>query len=225
VAHILGWNQELTNSLRAELTPRSRGLAEMWAGWASEIAADCFAFVHTGYAAVAALHDVIAGESETTMVLPPGDPHPVAYLRVLLNTQMCKAFFGIGPWDDLATAWQVAHPLTDATAALRDIYRLSVEQMSLIVETCLMRPMRAFGNRPLVRLIDPLRVRPDALLSLAREAGPALYSSHYYINAEPLRLLALSGLRIASEPERAAEIAQEYESWMLRLGSGLRATA
>jgi hypothetical protein len=80
--------------------------------------------------------------------------------------------------------------------------------------------MRAFGRRSLTTLVDPARVRPDALAALAHEAGPALGSSGHWVFGECLRLLALSGYRAATEPERATEIAEQFESWMLRLGRG-----
>ena len=56
-----------------------------WSAWASEIAADAFAFVHTGFASVAALHDVLSGERGFVFQHTPGDPHPICYLRVLLG--------------------------------------------------------------------------------------------------------------------------------------------
>ena len=57
----LGWNQELASALNQTLSSASSEIAEIWASWASEIAADAIAFVYTGYAAIAALHDVLAG--------------------------------------------------------------------------------------------------------------------------------------------------------------------
>jgi hypothetical protein len=138
---------------------------------------------------------------------------------VLLGVQMCVRFFGVGPWDDLGRSWQRAHPLDGATPLTRELLARSLPLLTRIAEICLLRPMRAFGGRTLTALVDPAQVRPDALARLARDAGPALYTSHHWITQEPLRLLALSGLRAATEPERSAEIAEQYESWMLRLGS------
>src|SRR5688572_24814646 len=54
-AHIVGWTEELSSKLATYLEHAPSGVAEIWASWASEIAADAFAFVHTGYASVAAL--------------------------------------------------------------------------------------------------------------------------------------------------------------------------
>jgi hypothetical protein len=85
--------------------------------------------------------------------------------------------------------------------------------------------MNSFGGRPLTALVDPARVRPDALTALAREAGASLGTSSHWLWSESLRLLALSGYRLATEPERAPQIAAEFESWMLRLGSGVRQAA
>src|SRR5207245_6718199 len=92
-------------------------------------------------------------------------------------------------------------------------------------ELCLLAPMRGFGGRPLVALVDPLRVRPEALARLAREAGGALTTSSHWVRGEALRLLALTSYRAATEPERSVEIANQYEDWMLRLGAPFAAAA
>jgi hypothetical protein len=168
---------------------------------------------------------VIAGEPASVFALRPMDPHPIAYLRVLLGTQMSIRYFGAGPWDDLSRAWMRAHPLDEAPAGLRELLEASVARMPRIVDACLRRPMKAFGGRPISAIVDPARVRPDALAQLARDAGPALFTSSHWIWTECLRLLALSGYRAASEPDRAKEIAEQFEGWMLRLGRGMEAAA
>jgi len=89
LAHILGWNDELASVLRRGLARYPQGLGAIWASWASEIAADAFAFAHTGYAAVATLCDVLAGGQDWVLRWLEGDPHPVSYLRILLGKQMC----------------------------------------------------------------------------------------------------------------------------------------
>lgn len=223
-AFMLDWNDELARAFRRELAD-APAVADTWAGWASEVAADTFAFAHVGYASVAALHDVIAGEPSNVFALRPMDPHPIAYLRVLLGTQMCVRFYGAGPWDDLAQAWTGAHPMVQAPDEVRELLVSSVERLPRIVEACLLRPMQAFGGRPLVAMVDPARVRPDALASLARDAGPALFTSSHWVWTECVRLLALSGYRAATEPERATETAEQFEQWMLRLGRGIEQAA
>lgn len=217
VAHIVGWNEELAALFQRELSGTSADVAAQFASWASEIAADTHAFAHTGYGAVAALHDVVSG-GPTVFRLLPGDPHPVAYLRVLLNVQMCVRFFGAGPWDDLARAWVRSYPLTAAPAETRALIERALPLLPRIAELCLLTPMRAFGGRPLAALVDPRRGRPDELARLAQEAGGSLTTSSHWLRREGLRLLALSSYRAATEPERAAEITKQYEDWMLRLG-------
>src|SRR5919197_992901 len=218
VAPLAGWNEELAALLRRELAPVSTDLADTWASWSSEIAADTHAFVHTGYGSVAALHDVVAGGS-TVFRLTPGDPHPVAYLRVLLAVQMCVRFYGAGPWDDLGRAWIVSQPVASAPTEARELIERSLPLLPRIAELCLLAPMRGFGGRPITALVDPLRVRPDALARLAHEAGGSLTTSSDLVRREGLRLLALTSYRAATEPERATEIAEQYEDWMLRLGA------
>ena len=224
MAFMLGWNEELARALRRELRDDPE-LAEAWAGWSSEIAGDCMGFVHAGYAAVAALHDVVAGEAGSVYLLRPFDPHPVALLRVLLNGSMAQRYFGEGPWTGLTQAWLVAHPVAAAPPDVRPLIERSIPRLPGIVEACLAQPMQAFGGRPLTALVDPMRVRPDALAALARDAGASLGVSSHWLWNESLRLLALSGYRLATEPEKAPEIAAEFEAWMLRLGGGVRLAA
>jgi hypothetical protein len=223
VAHLIGWNEELARLLRRELHSAPAGAADAWSGWASEVAADTYAFAWTGYGAVAALHDVVSGESVFRNI--PGDPHPVAHLRVLLGVEMSRRFFGAGPWDRLGAAWTAANPIVSAPAETRPLLEASVPLLPRIAELCLLAPMNAFGGRPVTAHVDPMRVRPDALAQLARDAGPSLLTSPYWVRGEALRLLALTSFRAATEPERSDEVARQYEQWILRLGEPVAAAA
>jgi hypothetical protein len=222
VAHILGWTEELAFALQTELGDAPGGVAGAWAGWASEIAADAFAFAHTGYASVAALHDVLAGEEATIYRHLPGDPHPISYLRVLLGVEMCRQFYGAGPWDDLARAWTALYPLERAPRATESLLRASLLLHPAIANVTLRKPMRAFGGRALAALIDPARVSPDALEGLERRLGGALYNSMHWVWTEALRLLALTGLRAATMRKRTEEVLRQQEQWMSRLGGALQ---
>ncbi len=224
VAHILGWTEEYAAALRHELAPHApREVVEGWMETASEIVADIYAFVHCGYGAVAALHDVVAADHGTVLRHLVGDPHPIPFIRVLLNVEFCRRMFGAGPWDGLATAWRHAHPLSQATPATRAFLEHSLKLLPGLAELSLLRRMRAFGGRAIVDLVDPARVRPDALDQWSRQLGSALATSPHWATAEPVRLLALSSYQIAITPERATEIAQQYETWTQRLGSLVQA--
>jgi hypothetical protein len=218
VAHVTGFNDELAAVLASDVTAT-------WGAWASEIAADAFAFVNAGYGSVAALHDVLAGDEATVFRHLQGDPHPIAYLRVLLGAEMCRRSYGAGPWDELASAWVRVHPVTRAGDGTRALIEESLDQLPRVAALTLSRPMRAFGGRALGELVDPGAVRPDRLDELEREAGAALYRSPHWLRREPLRLLALGSLRAATAPERSAELAALQEEWMIRLGTGASARA
>jgi hypothetical protein len=224
VAHIVGWNEEFAAALAKGLADAPNGVADAWASWASEISADAFAFVHTGYASVAALHDVLAGEEAMMFRHLHGDPHPVSYIRLLLGVEMCRQFYGAGPWDELAQAWTHQYPLQRARGATQSLLRESLPLLPHIVNITLRKPMRAFDGRPLIALINPDRVRPETLLALERQLGAALYTSMHWIWTEALRLLALTGLRKATiSEERATSAINIQEQWMLRLGGALQA--
>lgn len=218
VAHEIGWNAELASLLDKGLHKYGADVAGQWASWSSEIAADAFAFAHTGYAAVATLHDVLAGEPEWVVRHVPGDPHPVSYLRVLLGHAMCKRFFGEGPWDDLARAWAMQNPVSDADAETASLIKRSLPALAEVAHLLFDARLNAFGGRPLSALVDPKRVSPAALSTLASEAGGALFTSDHWIRKEHLRLLALTGLRVAEDPAKSEEVLKRQAAWMRRLG-------
>ena len=223
VAHIIGWNEELASRLGTGLAGAPAGVAEAWASWSSEIAADAFAFVHTGYASVAALHDVLAGEEALVFRHTPGDPHPVSYIRVLLGVEMCRKFYGAGPWDDLARSWTLLYRLERASGGTGALLRASLPLLPNIVEITLSHSMRAFDGRSIAALINPERVKPQALAAMEQQLGPALYTSMHWIWTEALRLLALTGYNMATMPERKTDTYAQPEEWMLRLGGALQA--
>jgi len=223
VAHIVGWNEELASALGTGLIDAPAGVAKAWASWASEIAADAFAFVHMGYASVAALHDVLAGDEASVFRYTPGDPHPISYIRVLLGVEMCRQFYGAGPWNDLARSWTQLYPLERAPGATGSLLRVLLPVLPRIVEVTLRQPMRAFGGQSLAALINPERVKPETLLALEQQFGPALYTSMHWIWTEALRLLALTGLQVATMADRKTDELNQQETWMLRLGGALQA--
>jgi hypothetical protein len=223
VAHITGWNRELGAGLSQGLAGVSGDVAAVWSGWASEIAADAIAFAHTGFASVAALHDVLAGSAASVFRHVPGDPHPISYLRVLLGTETCRHFYGAGPWDELARAWTLLHPLHHAPGEIRRLIEQSVPALGLVARITLDTPMRAFRGARLRTLVRPELVSPDALSEMSRRIGPALFTSTHWLWTESLRIVALTGWQLATWPQDPAGILERQEQAMLRLGGSLRA--
>jgi len=218
VAHLTRWTDELAAALRSAASRGGPEVAAMWSSWASEVAADAFAFAQTGYAAVATLHDVLADTHAHVMRLVPGDPHPVGYLRVLLGRAMCTRMFGAGPWDDLARAWVRSYPISAADADARTLIEASLACLPDLVEAIFETRYRGFSNRTLRDLADPVRVKPEALDELARTAGESLFKSDHWIEREAVRLLASCGYRIAVDPEHADATLEIQRRWMNRLG-------
>lgn len=225
VAHIAGWNAELAAVLAEGLLQEGGStvdLSQTWSGWASEIAADCFAFVHTGYASVVGLHDVLATEAPSAFRMVGGDPHPVSYLRVLFGVQLCRHAWGDGPWDDLGTAWRALHPLELASTEVRDLVRDSLPRLALIVRLCLDHPMQCFGGRSLRAMVSTDRVSPTALREMAARLGPALFTSAHWLWSEPLRIIGLTGLELGLRPHDFQPILEQQRQAMLRLGGALQ---
>jgi len=219
VAGITGWNEAFAEEIRRRLVGTASEVAETVASWASEMAADSFAFAYSGYAAVVALSDVVAGRGAEVFRYLFGDPHPISYLRVLLGVEMCRRFYGLGPWDELASAWEQLYPIRNAPPVSRTIVSAVLPLLPSVVEGALLTPLRCFRGKTLAQLVDPQRASPAALREMERKAGGSAFSSTHWIWNECVRLTALTGLRYATEPEKGREILKQQEDWMIRLGN------
>ena len=221
-----GWNGELAAALRRTLAARSTEVAEMWESWASEVGADVYAFAFAGWAPLPALANVVDGTTAAVHRVIPGDPHPFPWVRVMFNAAMCRSWYGAGPWDRIAAAWQARHPFERAPRDARALAQASMAAMDTIVELCTRTPMHAFGGRPLTAMVDPQRVSPRALTQFATRAGASLLTSSYLERRESIRILAWLATRGLSDPERGAIHRRNLEAWLGRLGgTGLAKSA
>lgn len=217
MAHMLKWNSELAKTLYNGLKDDNFQIAEVWSNWSSEIAADAFAFVHSGYASVAALHDVLAGSEYFVFAYNPNDPHPISFLRVLMNIQMCKEFYGNGPWDDLEYEWKSAYNNKNYAITDTSIIEKSIPLIPKIVKLILSTPQTCFRGHSLSGLIDPWKVSPNALIKFELE-NKHKFNNSSFVYTECLRILALNGFRTATQSNLFSENTKIQESFMLNLG-------
>jgi hypothetical protein len=136
----------------------------------------------------------------------------------MLGVEMCRRFYGMGPWDELADSWTALHRVARADAFTAALIDGILPLLPRVVTLSLLTEMACFRGRRLADLADPQRVSPSALRQLQGAAGPAAFTSTHWIWTECLRLTALSGLRFAAEPERGREVLQQQEDWMVKLG-------
>jgi hypothetical protein len=213
VAHLTDWTRSIRDALAKAAGPDT-ALRTMWTPWASEVAADTYAFLHTGYASVAALYDVV-GDAESILRWPLGDPHPIGWLRTLLGCAFAAECFGeSGPWQSLAAAMLHRHPVSSADPTVAPLLARSQQRMRTIARACLDAPVPAMRGLPMTTVLSPDRVTPRALAELERTAGPALWTSGHWRQQEGIRMVALAGLREAEEPSTAPQWIERARTWM-----------
>jgi hypothetical protein len=217
-----GYTEELRRKLYSALVPRSTRLALLVSSWASELAADVHAVHHAGWAPVFALANVVDGPSHQVFRIRPGDPHPPGLVRTLINAQLCRAWFGPGPWDDLAATWRERHPL-EAAGPVGPVTAEVIGAVDTIIEISSMRPMRSFHGASFGEILDPRRVSPAGLRALELQAGGTLLTSTYLQRREPVRILALLASRSIQDPARAQAHRNALMAWVRELGSQSRA--
>jgi hypothetical protein len=224
VGHLTGWNGELAEALYRVLTPHGADVAELWRSWAAEVVGDVHAFAQAGWAPVVALANVVDGDTAEVFRIRYGDPHPFAWIRVMLNVAMCRSWFGSGPWDDVARSWWARHPPSSAGREAERIALASVAALDDIVQVCTRAPMRSLRGAPLCDLLDPRQVHPDSLRDLERRAGPSLLTSSYLRRRHSLRILALLTTRAVVDPANAAAHCARLRAWVCDVGADATST-
>lgn len=213
VASLTGWTPSVQSAIGRALGDDAE-LRAMWMPWASEIAADVYAFLHTGYASVAALYDVV-GDGQTILNWPVGDPHPIGWLRTALGCTFARlSFGGSGPWVSLQRAMEARFPTTAADMTLQPLLARSMAVMPRVAAACLSAGVPALQGRPMTDVLDPARVSPEALSELERTAGAALWTSPHWRQTEGIRIVALAGLREAERPETAPAWIDRARAWL-----------
>jgi hypothetical protein len=193
VSHILIWNKELAQTLYENLEAKNKLVAKAFSKWSSEIAADAIAFCSAGFASVVALHDVLDGHITTVFHYDDGDPHPIAYLRVLLNCSFCSLIFGKGPWDQMANEWIENHPLPSDNEELSSIIKNSIPLLADIAKIILKEKQKAFGNKSIVEIVNVSNVSPKELGKLNDSIENHSISFH---SLSVLQTVALTGFKI-----------------------------
>jgi hypothetical protein len=221
-AHQTGWNTELADAMRTFLQPRSALLAEVWGSWASEVAADVYAFALTGFAPLPALANVVDTSTAGAFRIVMGDPHPSPWVRVQFNAVLCRSWFGNGPWDAIAQSWAQRHRPETVASDEASLARASMPVLRELANVCTRQPMASFGGKALGALLDPRRVSPVALHDLAVQAGETLLDSTFLRRRESLRILAYLTTRTAPTLAVAQRHQRELNNWLMSFDSGLR---
>jgi hypothetical protein len=68
-------------------------------------------------------------------------------------------------------------------------------------------------------MIEPSRVSPAALEQLRVSAGASLFTSAHLVRREPLRVVALTGLQVATDPRRTTDYVGDFARFAQTLGA------
>jgi hypothetical protein len=107
----------LVESLRPALQRRrraSRGPAalawQLWERWISEIVADFWSVSRVGVSSTLGLIGVVSLPRAFVFRLNADDPHPFAWIRVMLSCAFGDALYPNPQWRQLATVWESFYP-------------------------------------------------------------------------------------------------------------------
>lgn len=161
----LGLKATLPAMIKAALSKRgaSKEIQEYYALWMSEIGPDFWTFLCSGIAAAGGIREIL--------VLPPSmmyriswtDPHPPAWLRVLLNFEWCRQTWGAGMWDEWEREWLALYPLSLAPPESQKLLKEGYQMLPAVARALLQTRFKTLGGKPLTSLFDLASIHPESL--------------------------------------------------------------
>ena len=165
------------------------------------------------------------GETASVFRHTPGDPHPICYLRVLAGRRDVPLFLR---QRSVGRSGAIAWTRFTRTRRARGRHAAAGRRVAAGAEDGRARHARhadARVPRGAAACARAPRARQPggAHARLAERIGPALFTSSHWLWTESLRILALTGMQLATRPQDVAAILKLQEQSMLRLGGALQA--
>lgn len=159
---------ELIVSLRPMLRCRAQdGGAESpwhwWERWISEIVADLWSVARLGIASAFGLVGVLSLPRPFVFRLAGDDPHPVAWIRVLLACGLGQALYPHPQWQALAALWRRLYPLEHCAPATRRLLGRLDAGIAEFVPLLLAHRAPALGGRTLAQVLGAESLQPQRL--------------------------------------------------------------
>jgi hypothetical protein len=161
----LGLKETLPVMVKAAMSRRgaTKEIQDYYALWMSEIGPDFWTFLCSGIAAAGGIREIL--------ILPPSmmyrvswaDPHPPAWLRVLLNFEWCRQVWGAGIWDDWEREWLTLYPLNLAPEESRKLLDEGYQMLPAVARALLQTRFKTLGGKPMTSLFDLTSIHPERL--------------------------------------------------------------
>jgi len=219
-AHMTNWNKEVADVLYNTIKESggSHSLADLWSSWASEIAADFWSLHQSNFASVIGLSEVVTGSSDRVFRVTPGDPHPMAYLRVMTGLTYCKLFFGVGPWDDFKRIWQNLYPIDASRGESLSIACESLPFLEPICKAVSTTKMASFLGNSLNQILPAGYSGPNRIKEFLNDDLSNFSMNSDIINHPMLALVSFRMIQMFGGKSHEW-ITMEMQNWLTRLGS------
>ncbi|MCO6491913.1 MAG: hypothetical protein J5I98_26085 [Phaeodactylibacter sp.] len=161
----LGLKTTLPEMICAALSRQraSKELQQYFALWMSEIGPDFWTFLCSGIAAAGGIREILTLPPAMMYRISPADPHPPAWLRVLLNFEWCRQAWGDGLWDGWEREWLTFYPPGLAPPDTRRLLQEGRRFLPAVARALLHARFRTLGGKPLAALFDLAALAPARL--------------------------------------------------------------
>ena len=163
----LGLRESLPGMVRQALNRQgaSKDLQEFFALWMSEIGPDFWTFLGSGIAAAGGIREILALPPQLIYRISWTDPHPPAWLRVLLNFEWCRQTWGLGLWDGWEREWLALYPLNLAPPQHRKLLEEGRAMLPVVSRALFQTRFRTLSGKALPSLFDLAKLSPSKLES------------------------------------------------------------
>ena len=177
--------RQINQVLRAEGLPD--GVSHVWSRWHKEIWADLAALLLGGPAVVTSLVDVLARSRRPTLHFNARGVHPIAYFRLLVNTQLMRRMGFSREARHHETLWRRLYPNPQNSSIPRELLGTFPQASALVVDVICYRPLQQLGGEALADVIQFAPTHHQQTLEaaerLARGIDPGIIPERFLVAA------------------------------------------
>jgi hypothetical protein len=190
----LGLSRDIPRAITAALIEAEipKNVATIWTRWNREMFADLSAVLLGGPEIVASLMDVVGRAPEAVFGYNDRAPHPMPYLRTLINVELLRRMGFVEEAESYRRAWTSIYPRPARGAMPKGLIESFPTACRVAVDAMCFRPYPSLGGRSYAASIrfgeKERKMTEEAAKRLAAGIDPGIIPARFLIGAARIAL-------------------------------------
>lgn len=190
----LGLSRDIPRAIAAALLEAGipKNVAQIWTRWNREMFADLSGLLLGGPHIVPSLMDVVARAPEVVFAYSERAPHPMPYLRTLINVELLRRMGFVEEAERYRRAWTSIYPRPDRSMAPEGLFESFSTACRVAVDAMCFRPYPSLGDKSYAAVVrfgeKEQQMTEEAAKRLAAGVDPGIIPARFLVGAARIAL-------------------------------------